>query len=86
MKATGIVRRVDELGRIVVPIELRRNMSIEEGDALEVFVEEDKIILMKYLPGCHACNEFSKKMLIVGNLRLCQKCQDHVVACNLVEK
>ncbi|AUG56631.1 MAG TPA: AbrB/MazE/SpoVT family DNA-binding domain-containing protein [Ruminiclostridium sp.] len=50
MKSTGIVRKVDELGRIVLPIELRRSMDINEKDALEIFVDDDKIILKKYQP------------------------------------
>ena len=47
MKSTGMVRRVDELGRIVIPIELRRNLGIDEKDSLEIYVEEDQIILKK---------------------------------------
>lgn len=50
MKSTGIVRKVDELGRIVLPIELRRNLDIQEKDALEIFIESEKIILKKYQP------------------------------------
>ena len=50
MKSTGIVRKVDELGRIVLPIELRRNLDIQEKDALEIFIDNDKIILKKYEP------------------------------------
>ena len=50
MKSTGIVRKVDELGRVVLPIELRRNLDINEKDALEIFVGEDRIILKKYEP------------------------------------
>lgn len=50
VKHTGITRKVDELGRIVLPIELRRSMDIEEKDALEIFVDGDKIILKKYDP------------------------------------
>ncbi|MFF5993678.1 AbrB/MazE/SpoVT family DNA-binding domain-containing protein [Lysinibacillus sp. KU-BSD001] len=50
MKSTGIVRKVDELGRVVLPIELRRTLGIEEKDSLEVFVEDDRIILQKYAP------------------------------------
>ena len=50
MKSTGIVRRVDELGRVVIPIELRRTLDIEEKDALEIFVDGEKIILKKYNP------------------------------------
>ena len=48
MKSTGIVRKVDELGRLVLPIELRRTLGIAEKDAMEIFVDEDKIILRKY--------------------------------------
>ncbi|WP_058487034.1 AbrB/MazE/SpoVT family DNA-binding domain-containing protein [Defluviitalea phaphyphila] len=50
MKSTGVVRKVDELGRVVLPIELRRNLDIHEKDALEIFVDNDKIILKKYQP------------------------------------
>ena len=57
MKATGIVRRVDELGRVVLPCELRRVMHIKERDPLEVFVDDDKIILKKYEPACVFTNE-----------------------------
>ncbi len=55
MKSTGIVRKVDELGRVVIPIELRRTMNIEEKDALEIYVDGDKIILRKYEPACIFC-------------------------------
>lgn len=48
MKSTGIVRRVDELGRIVLPIELRRSLNINERDTLEIFVDDEKIVLKKY--------------------------------------
>lgn len=57
MKATGIVRKVVELGRVVLPIELRRNLDINEKDALEIYVDEDKIILKKYEPACIFCNQ-----------------------------
>ncbi|CAJ1314414.1 Stage V sporulation protein [Paenibacillus nuruki] len=52
MKATGIVRKVDELGRVVIPIELRRVMNIDVKDGLEIFVDSDRIILKKYEPSC----------------------------------
>ncbi len=55
MKATGIVRQVDELGRIVLPIELRRSMDIQIKDPLEIYVENDTIILKKYQAGCVFC-------------------------------
>ena len=50
MKSTGIVRKLDELGRITLPIELRRNLDVNERDPLEIFVDDDKIILKKYNP------------------------------------
>ncbi|MBO5279218.1 MAG: AbrB/MazE/SpoVT family DNA-binding domain-containing protein [Lachnospiraceae bacterium] len=49
MKDTGVVRKVDELGRFTLPMELRRKLNIEVGDPLEVFVDEDSIILKKYI-------------------------------------
>ena len=52
MKSTGIVRKVDELGRVVIPIELRRTLDIEEKDSLEIYVDSDRIILRKYEPAC----------------------------------
>ncbi len=57
MKSTGIVRKVDELGRIVLPIELRRTLDIAEKDSLEIYVDEDSIILKKYHPACIFCGE-----------------------------
>jgi len=57
MKSTGIVRKVDELGRIVLPIELRRTLDIGEKDALEIYVEDNQIILKKYAPACVFCGE-----------------------------
>lgn len=50
MKSTGIVRKVDELGRVVLPMELRRTLNISEKDSLEIFIDEDRIILKKYEP------------------------------------
>lgn len=61
MKSTGIVRSVDELGRVVIPIELRKTLDISEKDSLEVFVDGEMIILNKYQPGCTFCGD-------VGNL------------------
>ena len=55
MKSTGIIRKVDELGRIVLPIELRRMLEIEEHDPLEIAVEDERIILRKHLPACVFC-------------------------------
>ena len=56
MKATGIVRRVDELGRIVLPVELRRTLDISERDPLEIYVDGASIVLRKFRPNCIFCN------------------------------
>ena len=55
MKAIGFVRRMDNLGRIVLPMGLRRMFNIQENDGLEIFVEDDCIILSKYKPACLFC-------------------------------
>ncbi|MCL4517299.1 MAG: AbrB/MazE/SpoVT family DNA-binding domain-containing protein [Firmicutes bacterium] len=55
MKSTGIVRKVDDLGRIVIPIELRRNLGIDKKDALEIYVDSERIVLKKYEPACVFC-------------------------------
>ena len=57
LKSTGIVRRVDELGRVVLPIELRRTLDIELRNPLEIYVEGDMVILKKYEPACIFCGE-----------------------------
>ncbi|MBB5174920.1 AbrB/MazE/SpoVT family DNA-binding domain-containing protein [Texcoconibacillus texcoconensis] len=61
MKSTGIVRKVDELGRVVIPIELRRTLDIAEKDALEIYVDDDRIVLKKYKPNmtCQVTGEVS---------------------------
>ncbi|MEV2354245.1 AbrB/MazE/SpoVT family DNA-binding domain-containing protein, partial [Paenibacillus larvae] len=59
MKATGIVRKLDDLGRVVIPKELRRTLGIGEKDALEIYVDGERIVLKKYEPGCYLCGGIS---------------------------
>jgi len=73
VKATGIVRKVDELGRIVLPIELRRTLDIGEKDAIEIYVEGTSIVLKKYQPSCIFCGE-SKKVADFKGKNICPKC------------
>jgi transcriptional pleiotropic regulator of transition state genes len=73
MKSTGIVRKVDELGRIVLPIELRRTLDIAEKDALEIYVDEDSIILRKYMPACIFCGSADGITQHKGK-NICQDC------------
>ena len=73
MKATGIVRKVDELGRIVLPIELRRTLDIAERDPLEIYVDGSSIILNKYQPACIFCND-AKDVVNFRGKNICQSC------------
>lgn len=73
MRSTGIVRKVDELGRIVIPIELRRNLDIEIKDALEIYVNSEEIILKKYQPSCIFCGEV-KDVENFKNKKICKSC------------
>ena len=73
MKSTGIVRKVDELGRVVLPMELRRTLGIGEKDPLEIHVDSDKIILRKYEPGCVFCNNTTDIQLFNGK-NVCRAC------------
>jgi len=73
VKSTGIVRKVDELGRIVLPIELRRTLDIAEKDALEIYVEGSSIILRKYRPSCIFCDS-SKDITMFKGKNICPKC------------
>lgn len=73
MKSTGIVRKVDELGRIVLPIEMRRTLDIEEKDALEIYVEGSSVILKKYKPSCIFCDG-TKDTTVFKGKNICPKC------------
>ena len=73
MKSTGIVRKVDELGRIVLPIEMRRTLDIGEKDALEIYVESSSVILKKYKPSCVFCDA-TKDITVFKGKNICPKC------------
>ena len=73
MKSTGIVRKVDELGRIVLPIEMRRTLDIGEKDALEIYVEGSSVILKKYKPSCVFCDA-TKDITVFKGTNICPKC------------
>ncbi|MCB2308867.1 AbrB/MazE/SpoVT family DNA-binding domain-containing protein [Clostridium estertheticum] len=74
MKSTGIVRKVDELGRIVIPIELRRTLGIDIKDALEIYTEDDTIILKKYTPDCIFCGDNDNKLVNFKGKMICKSC------------
>ena len=84
MKSTGIIRRIDELGRLVLPVELRRILDIKsckekgssnksDSDAVEIFVDGEKIVLSKYNPGCHCCGNMDNLVEVMG-LKICNEC------------
>ncbi len=73
MKSTGIVRRVDELGRVVIPIELRNKFGISEKDPIEIYVDGSSIILKKYEPNCVFCGN-SKRLSEYKDKLVCSKC------------
>lgn len=72
MKSTGIIRKLDQLGRVVIPMELRRTLDIHEKDSMEIFVDNDRIVLQKYQPTmtCQITGEVSDDNLIVGDGKL----------------
>ena len=77
MKATGIVRKLDTLGRIVIPMELRRTFELEIGDPIEIFVEGNGIVLRKYQPACIFCNDATDIVSVRGK-NICRKCLDEI--------
>ncbi len=73
MKSTGIIRNVDELGRIVVPKEIRKKLGIENTDPVEIYVEGDRIILTKYNSACHFCGS-SEDVCDFKSKKICAAC------------
>ena len=79
MKSTGVVRKVDELGRIVLPIEIRKTLDIQQKDAIEIFIDENKIILQKYQPACIFCNQIDN-IVYFNDKRICRDCIEKIKA------
>ncbi len=73
MTSTGIVRRIDSVGRFVLPIELRRTLQIEENDSLEIFVEDNTIVLKKYQPACIFCGN-ARDIALYKSKNICAEC------------
>lgn len=73
LKSTGIVRKVDELGRVVIPIELRRTLGIDVKDSLEIYVDSERIILKKYEPACIFCGNADDVKYFKGRI-VCKEC------------
>ncbi len=81
MRTTGVIRRVDELGRVVIPIDMRTQLGIVEKDPLEIYVEGDSIILKKYEQKCVFCGN-TKKLSNYENKIICKKCINNISKLN----
>ena len=79
MKDIGIVRNIDEMGRLVIPKEMRRKMDIDTGDEIEFFIEGDRIVLRKYQPSCLFCGSEVALVEYKGK-RLCAECVSQMKA------
>ena len=77
MKSTGIVRKVDELGRIVLPMELRKMLDLNVKDPVEIFVDDERIILQKYYPACIFCGD-ADHVIYYNGKRICAKCLNNL--------
>lgn len=75
MRDTGIVRKMDVLGRVVIPKEVRKQLDVDAGTPLEVFADEKSVILKKYQPGCAFCGEVESEMWAFRGKRVCKKCR-----------
>ena len=75
MKSTGVTRQIDELGRFVLPVEIRRALNIQLKDYLEIHVEHDSIVLRKYQPSCLFCGNTEDNVLFAEK-RICRSCLD----------
>ena len=73
MKSTGVVRKLDELGRVVLPIDLRRRMDITDRDSMEIFTDGNMIILKKYAPSCSFCSNAGELTVFKGK-NICSEC------------
>ena len=77
MKSTGIVRKIDDLGRMVIPIELRQTMNINKKDPMEIYVDGEKIILKKYEPACIFCGNADDTIEFKGRT-ICNDCLENM--------
>lgn len=77
MKSTGIIRRMDELGRVVIPIEIRNQFNIVEKDPIEIYVDGSSIVLKKFEPNCIFCGN-TKNLVTYKDKLICDKCSKKI--------
>ena len=86
MRSLGIVRKMDQLGRLVIPKETRKMFNLNEGEPVEIFTDGDKIIIKKYNPGCHCCGSMDHLTEVLG-LKICPKClKEFAKAIDIIDK
>lgn len=78
MESTGIVRNLDQLGRIVLPAETRRLLDIEIKDSIEIFIDGESLMFRKYAPGCVFCGESSDDLMYFRGKMVCQSCRQEL--------
>lgn len=79
MKNTGVVRKIDELGRIVLPSSMRSHLDIKAGDPLEMLIEGNRVVVQKYEPACVFCNG-GEEVILFGGKRVCRACVEKLKA------
>ena len=77
MKSTGIIRKVDELGRVVIPIEIRNQFNIAEKDPIEIYVDGSSIVLKKYEPNCIFCGN-TENLMNYNDKLICEDCSKKI--------
>lgn len=77
-KTTGIIRRIDNLGRVVVPKEIRKALAIQEGDAVEIGLEGESVYIQKPNFECKFCNNILDERQLDSKFKICSKCQDEI--------
>ena len=84
MKSVGVVRKIDALGRVVLPIEIRRNLNLANEDCVEIFVEGDSVILKRWNPTCVFCGS-TEQTKVYKEKVICESCLNDITAGNFDE-
>jgi transcriptional pleiotropic regulator of transition state genes len=83
---TGVIRSIDAIGRLVIPIELRRELGLNTGEPVHMYVEDGKVIVEKYVKRCFICGKASTKYTVVNGKRICDDCKAKINEVDLVEE
>lgn len=75
---SGIIRELDNLGRVVIPMEWRRELDIKPKDPIEIIKNGDEIIIKKYVPGCYCCGEYKDNIIEYKGIKICKSCLEKV--------